>query len=62
MLRKILELKFGPMTDAEFEELKDLVETDVKVNRTDFGKRTSFTEKVAIAERCVVALGRGKVA
>lgn len=62
MLRKILELKFGPMTDAEFEELKDLVETDVKVNRTDFGKGTSFAEEVEIAERCVVAFGRGKVA
>lgn len=62
MLRIILEAKHGTMTDAEFSELKDLVDTDIRVNRTNFGKRTSFAEKVKIAERCIIALGRGMVA
>jgi hypothetical protein len=62
MLRKLIEATLGPMTDAEFAEVMDLVETDVKINRTAFGKGTSLTEKVEIAVSCFIAMGRGKVA
>ncbi|WP_207637074.1 hypothetical protein [Desulfosporosinus sp. OT] len=50
------------MTDTEFEELKDLVDTDIRVNRSNFGKRTSFAEELEIAESCFIAMGRGRVA
>ena len=62
MLRKILESHLGPLTDAEFAEVKDLVETDVKVNRTDFGKRTSPAEEVEIAGICLGIIRRLRVA
>lgn len=60
MLRKILELDLGPMTDPEFREVLELATTDIKVNRVDFGKRTSLHEVVEIAKICFKALQSGK--
>lgn len=62
MLREILESKLGPMSDTQFAEVMDLATTDIKINRVNFGKRTSLSEAVEIAAGCFVALGRGKVA
>ncbi|HBV87007.1 MAG TPA: hypothetical protein DEF42_10235 [Desulfosporosinus sp.] len=62
MLRKILESKKGPLTDAQFAEIMDLATTDIKINRVNFGKRTSLSEAVEIAAGCFVAMGRGNVA
>jgi len=62
MLRKIIESKLGPMTDAEFAEIMDLATADIKINRIHFGKRTSLSEAAEIVLRCFIALGRGRVA
>ena len=60
MLRKILELDLDSMTDSEFREILDLVTSDIKTNRVNFGKRTSLSDVVEIAEICFGALQRGK--
>lgn len=60
MLRKILELDLGPMTNSEFHEVLDLSTSDIKTNRVDFGKRTSFLKVVEIAKLCFRAHQRGK--
>lgn len=62
MLRTILEHDLGPMTDAEFVEVMDLSTTDIKINRVNFGKRTSLSYAVEIARGCLIAMGRGAVA
>lgn len=62
MLRKIIESKLGPMTNAQFAQVMDLATTDIKINRIDFGRKTGLLDAVEIADRCFVALGRGKVA
>ncbi|KUO75555.1 MAG: hypothetical protein APF81_27445 [Desulfosporosinus sp. BRH_c37] len=62
MLRKILEQTIGPMTNAEFEEVMDLVTTDIKTNHVSFGKWTSLSDVVQIAGSCFIALNRCKVA
>ncbi|MCO1599785.1 hypothetical protein [Desulfosporosinus nitroreducens] len=66
MLRKILETKLGPMTNAEFAEVMDLTETDIRINRLvpiKVGrKRTSLGKLVEIAIGCFIAMGRGNVA
>ena len=62
MLRRILESTLGPITNSQFTEIMDLATTDIKVNRVNFGKRTSLKYAVEIAGRCCIALGRGKVA
>lgn len=62
MLRKILESKLGPLTNAQFAEVVDLATTDIKINRVNFGKRTSLSQAVEIAAGCFIALGRGMVA
>jgi len=61
-LRKLLESRLGPLTDAEFAEVKDLVETDVKINRTDFGKQTSLAEEAEVAGICLGIIRRLRVA
>jgi len=61
MLRKILELDLGPMTDSDFREVLDLATSDIKTNRVDFGKGTSLCEVVEIAESCFRALQRGRL-
>ena len=60
-LRKILEAKVGPMTDAEFAEVMDLAETDIRINRLP-KKGTSFKGVIRIATRCFIAMSRGNVA
>ncbi|MDA8227172.1 MAG: hypothetical protein M0T74_05605 [Desulfitobacterium hafniense] len=60
MLRKILALDLGPMTDFEFREVLDLATSDIKTNRVDFGKRTSLSEVIEIAELCFRAQQRGQ--
>jgi len=60
MLRKILEVDLGPMTDFEFREVLDLATSDIKTNRVDFGKRTSLLEVVEIAGICFRVHQRGK--
>ncbi len=62
MLRTILESNLGPLTNSEFAELMDLITTDIKTNRVDFGKRTSLRDAVQIAEISFKVLRRGKVA
>ena len=62
MLRKTLESRTGPLTDSQFAEIKDLVETDIRVNRIFSGKETSPEEEIEIAVRCFIALGRGRAA
>ena len=62
MLRQILESRTGPLTDSQFSEIKDLVETDISVNQIFSGKETSPDEEVEIAVRCFIALGRGQAA
>jgi len=62
MLRKILKLNLGPMTDSEFREVLDLATSDIKTNRVDFGKRTSLPKMVEIAELCFRARQRGSAA
>jgi len=62
MLRKILELDLGPMTDSEFCEVLDLATSDIKTNRVDFVKRTSLPKVVEIAELCFRARQRGTAA
>lgn len=59
MFRKILKLDLDPITDSEFREVLDLVTSDIKTNRIDFGKRTSLCELVEIAESCFRAFQRG---
>ncbi|HZK53236.1 MAG TPA: hypothetical protein VFC84_03410 [Desulfosporosinus sp.] len=60
MLRKILELDLGPMTDSEFREVLDLAASDIKANRVDFCKKTNLSEVVEIAKLCFRAHLRGK--
>lgn len=60
MLRKILELDLDSMTDPEFHEILDLTTSDIKINRVNFGKRTSLPEVVEIAELCFRAHQREK--
>jgi hypothetical protein len=62
MLRKILEVDLGPMTDFEFREVLDLATSDIKTNRVDFGKRTSLPQVVEIAGICFRVHQRGKAA
>ena len=62
MLRKILESDLRPMADTEFYKVLDLVTSDIKTNRVDFGKRTSLSGMVEIAWISLNVLGRGKVA
>ena len=62
MLREELEAIVGPMTDSQFAEVMELMNTDIKINLFDFGKRTSPDEEVEIARRCFIAMGRGNVA
>ena len=62
MLRKILELDLGPMTESEFREVLDLATSDIKINRIDFRKRTSLSEVVEITELCFRVHQRGKPA
>lgn len=62
MLRKILESNLGPMTNTEFEEVLDLVTVDIKINRVNFGKRTSLSYAVEIARSCFIVLSREEVA
>ncbi len=59
MLRKILELDLGPMTDSELREVLDLATSDIKTNRVDFAKRTSLPKVLEIAELCFRAHQRG---
>lgn len=61
MFRKILKLDLDPITDYEFREVLDLVTSDIKTNRIDFGKRTSLPEVVEIAESCIRAIQRGRL-
>ena len=60
MLRKILQLDLDPMSDSEFREVLDLATSDIKINRVDFGKRTSLFEVVEIAKICFRVLQRVK--
>lgn len=62
MLRKILEANLGPMTKIELAEALDLATTDIKINRVNFGKRTSLSQVVEIARSCFIVLSRGEVA
>ena len=62
MLRIILESTLGPMSNVEFAEIMDLATTDIKINRFDFGKRTSLADVVEIARSCLIALSKEKVA
>ncbi len=62
MLRDILEANVGHLTDSEFHQVLDLVTTDIKINRVNFGKRTSLGNAVEIARISFKALSRGKVA
>jgi len=62
MLRKILELNLGPMTDSEVREVLELATSDIKINRVDFGKRTSLPEVVEITELCFRVHQRGRAA
>lgn len=62
MLRKILELDLGPITESELREVLDLATSDIKINRVDFSKRTSLPKFVEIAELCFRAHQRGKPA
>jgi len=50
------------MADTEFYKVLDLVTSDIKTNRVDFGKRTSLSGMVEIAWISLNVLGRGKVA
>ena len=61
-LRKILESELGPLTDAEFEELTDLVTTDIKVNNFALKKRTSLGYVIQVAEITLNLLRRTQVA
>ena len=61
MFRKILKSDLDLMTDSEFREVLDLVTSDIKTNRIDFGKRTSLPEVVEIAESCFRAIQRGRM-
>lgn len=62
MLRKILESKLGPLTNAQFAEIMDLATTDIRVNRVAFKRRANLHDVIEIAVSCHVALSRGKVA
>lgn len=62
MLKLILESILGPLTNSQFVEVMDLATTDIKINRVEFGKRTSLHDAVEIAGSCFIALGRGKTA
>lgn len=62
MLRTILELSSGPMSDTEFAEVMELATSDIKINRVSFGKRTNIHDAVDIAAGCLVVLQRGAVA
>lgn len=62
MLRTILESTLGPLTNSQFAEALDLATTDIKVNRVDFGKRTSLHDAVGIAKISLMVLRRGQVA
>lgn len=62
MLKKILELTLGSMTNTQFSEVIELATSDIKTNRIDFGQRTSLSEAVEIATSCFIALNRGAVA
>lgn len=58
MFRKLLEMRVGPMTDAEFRQVLDLTGVDIKVNRISFDRKTSLTEAVQIAEICFSVIKR----
>jgi len=60
MLRKILELDLGTMTDSQFREVIELATSDIKANRVDFGKNTNLSEVVEIAKLCFRAHQRVK--
>lgn len=62
MLRQILESIVGTMSDLDFRETLDLATTNIKINRVDFGKRTSLHDAVEIAGNCFIVLSRGRVA
>ena len=62
MLRTILESTLGPMTNSQFAEVLELATTDIKVNRVDFGKRTSLSVVVDIAISCYNLVQRIKKA
>jgi len=62
MLRKTLESYTGPLSNSEFDEIMDLVRTDVRINRVPFEPRVTTKEAVDIALGCFIALQRGNVA
>lgn len=62
MLRSILESFTGPLSNAEFREIIDLVRSDIKINRVAFKRKTSTKEAIDIALGCFMALQRGIVA
>jgi len=63
MLRKILEEKLGPLTNAQFAEVMDLATTDIKGNHYSNGhNRLILTYVIDIAISCFNSMGRGQVA
>lgn len=50
MLRKILEAKFGPMTDSEFRKVLGYVTIDILINNVGFDRKTTLCDVVKIAE------------
>lgn len=58
MLRKHLEAQTGPMPEAEYRLILDLVATDIRTNRIAFGRRTSLSEAIEIAAICRAILRR----
>jgi len=51
MLRKKLENRVGPLTNAEFEIIAEIVTDDLKFNRVNFKKYTSLNYVLDIAVR-----------
>ncbi|AJA42830.1 hypothetical protein DP125_08740 [Clostridium tetani] len=58
MIRKLLEDNGIITNDLEFKEVMDLVTSDIKFNRINFGKRTNKIELIEITERSLHTLRR----
>lgn len=52
MLKELLEKSSGPISNSTLKEILDLTTTDIKVNRINYGQRTSLREAVEIAGIC----------
>ena len=58
MLRQVLELKLGTLTNDQFSELMDLTTTDIRVNGIGFGKMTNLGNVLQVAEISFKVLSR----